>query len=507
LNETPRGTPSSGLAAAIILACMALWTVLPTLLLSAPHGDNVEQLNWSHAVQWGYSKHPPLPTWLLCGAIEIFGRTAMLTYALAMTCVGLALAAVWLCARELMEREVALAALLFSSANYYLMGRGSFLNHNTVMLPFIAISAWAVIRIVRGASWRVWLLLGLVQALGLLTKYQMCVTILASALALLVAGVHRRPGFAKNLALATAATLMPLIPHGLWLASHQFSSFEYAGHSLLAALGAAERLRAVSGFFFQQVGRLAPAIAAFLLFLAFKWLMPHRAAHAIVEPEAEAGEEAAAVARALAMLALAPLATIVLIGLALGVALQNHWGTASTLLLPLWLCFLGRKRLTWTFGPAAAAVATVHVAAATWNLAAWAYHPGPHHLFAARPLASLVQAYWAQYHEGNVPVLLGPDWEAGSISLYLPGQPAVVPDGILALAPWVDPNRFRACGGVIIGRPGVPLEAQIAGVDATALGDREILSSRNDLGRVSTIQVATLSPSADSPGPTQLDCH
>jgi hypothetical protein len=491
--------PAAGtarLAAAVVFACMLVWSLLPAVLLSAPHGDNVEQLNWSHAVQWGYFKHPPLPTWLLCAAIEIFGRNAALTYALAMTCVGAALAMLWRCARLVLDVPAALVALLFSTANYYLMGRGSFLNHNTVMLPFVALSAWAVLRIVRGAGWQAWLLLGLAQAMGLLTKYQMCVVIAANGLALLAAGAHRQPRFVGHVALAGLATLLPLVPHAVWLADHQFSSFEYAGHSLLAGLGPVRRASAAAVFLAQQLGRLAPALLAGVLAMAID-AARRRALGRDPAPAPVAGfEDDGTAGRALAVLALAPLAGIVLLCLGLGVAPQNHWGSSSTLLVPLWVTWKMRRSLRCSLAAAAAATASVHLGAAVWNVLVWANHPGPHHSFAARPLAALAQAHWARHHADAIPVLLGPDWEAGSLSIYLPGQPPVVPAGDWRQAPWVDPRLGRDCGILVIGRAGVPLDQQVAGITATDLSDPTTLSWRDARGRESSIQVAAIEPRA-----------
>ena len=48
-----------------VLAVVVVWSALPALLQTVPHADNVEQLNWAHRLQWGYLKHPPLPTALL----------------------------------------------------------------------------------------------------------------------------------------------------------------------------------------------------------------------------------------------------------------------------------------------------------------------------------------------------------------------------------------------------------------------------------------------------------
>ncbi len=472
--------------------------MLPSLLLSAPHGDNVEQLNWSHGVQAGYFKHPPLPTWLLAGAIELFGRSAALTYALAMACVAAALTWIWQGARLVLDRERALYALLLSTANYYLMGRGSFLNHNTVMLPFVALSAWAVLRIIQGASWRMWLVLGLAQALGLLTKYQMSVVVLANGLALLAAGTYRKADFGRHVALASAATLVPLVPHALWLTRHQFSSFDYASHSLLAGLSLAQRVPATLGFLAQQVGRLAPAALVCLLAAAIAACARRSS---ISRPATRPGPAAPldpAVTRALLLLALTPLAAIVALSLGAGVAPQNHWGASSTLLLPLLFVVLARG---WLQGPiAAAALATgaVHLGAIVWNVVVWARNPGAHHTFAARPLAALAQARWAEHQPGPLRLVLGPDWEAGSIALYLPSQPAVVPGADWRQAPWVDPDLLSRCGALIVGRPGVALEQQVSLPTGTHLTDPATLSSRDALGRESSIQFALVAPTVGS---------
>jgi len=496
-------TQADGIATAlsVVLACAVVWSALPCFLLSAPHGDNVEQLNWAHALQWGYFKHPPLPTWLLRGGIEVFGPSAALTYALAMACVAIALLLLWLCARELMAPRQALIALVVSSANYYLMGRGSFLNHNTVMLPFIALSAWAVLRIVRGADWRAWVVLGLAQALGLLTKYQMGLIVLANAAALLSAGVYRQPRFAAHLALASAATLLPLIPHAIWLADHQFSTFQYAGHSLLAGLGPARRIAACASFLGQQLARLGPALLALALMLWFASARHRATAPAQSLPAAPAQslparlDIDAASRRALAVLALVPIAGIVLLVLMAGVAPQNHWGASATLLIPLlWVSWLRPNALP-PIGAAVVATALCHAGAIAWNVAVWRLDPGPHHRFAARDLAAVAQRHWAAHQVGPLRLVVGPDWEAGAIALYLPGYPAVLPNADPRQAPWIDPDLMARCGALVIGRIEAPLAQQLPTSLAILAGDRTVLRASDRLGRESAVQAALIAPS------------
>jgi hypothetical protein len=509
---------STALALAVVLACALTWSVLPAILLSAPHGDNVEQLNWSQAFQWGYFKHPPLPTWLLRAAIGVFGASAALTYALAMACVAVALMLLWLCARQVMPAREALVALLVSSANYYLMGRGSFLNHNTVMLPFVALSAWSVLRIVRGAGWPMWLLLGLAQALGLLTKYQMGLIILANAAALLAAGVHRQPRFGAHLILASVATLVPLIPHALWLADHHFTTFEYAGHSLLAGLDALHRLSACASFLAQQVARLAPALVALLLLIIFSRQrsppvpLPHPPAPRSRLRQASAAEattcttaerltaqgdaaNALAAMRALSVLALLPLAGIVVLVLIAGVAPQNHWGSSATLLIPLlWVSRL-RSTARQSIVVACMATALCHAVAIVWNLAVWKFDPGPHHRFAARPLAALAQQHWSSRESGPIRLVIGPDWEAGSIALYLPGHPAVLPDADWRQAPWIDRDLLSRCGALLIARTNAPLQQQLSLPEVAKASELTILKATDSRGRESTVQAALITPS------------
>jgi 4-amino-4-deoxy-L-arabinose transferase-like glycosyltransferase len=475
-------------AAAWVALLALLWTLLPAALQTVPHADNVEQLNWSHSLEWGYLKHPPLPTWLTRAGIALFGPSALLTYALAMACVALTLLLLWRCARLLFDREGAACALLLCSANYYLMGRGSFLNHNTVMLPFVAASAWAVLRIVQGgAGWPVWLLLGLAQALGLLTKYQMAVVIAANALALLLGGAWRQPRFAVHLALASLATLLPLLPHVLWLQHHDFSTFDYAGQSLLADLPWLRRLRHAASFAAQQVGRFAPALVAAGLGLLLA--RPTRAA-----PPQPPPAPAAASGRALAALALTPVLLVFALAIFFGVALQNHWGSSTTLLLPLlavaaWpaLRAVGPSRLLAT-------VALVQLAAAAWNVVAAQQHPEFHYRFPARALAAQAQAYWSEHADGRLAVLIGPDWETGALSLELPSHPDVLASGERRQAPWVDDARLARCGALVFWRADQPAAAQVGALFAASAADARELQAPEPQGGTARLQVGYLAP-------------
>ena len=47
------------------MAVFALaWLWLSNRIVLAPPTDNIEQLIWVRSLEWGYYKHPPLPTWM-----------------------------------------------------------------------------------------------------------------------------------------------------------------------------------------------------------------------------------------------------------------------------------------------------------------------------------------------------------------------------------------------------------------------------------------------------------
>ena len=65
--------PSGRLVVIGMLIFAAVWLLhLAATSLSAPV-DNIEQLTWVRSLQWGYYKHPPLPTWLLWLPVQLLG--------------------------------------------------------------------------------------------------------------------------------------------------------------------------------------------------------------------------------------------------------------------------------------------------------------------------------------------------------------------------------------------------------------------------------------------------
>jgi hypothetical protein len=56
-----------------LTAWVASWTLLLLWAVGEVPVDSAEQMAWVRSLQWGYHKHPPLPTWLIAPWVALFG--------------------------------------------------------------------------------------------------------------------------------------------------------------------------------------------------------------------------------------------------------------------------------------------------------------------------------------------------------------------------------------------------------------------------------------------------
>ena len=64
----------------LLLLFGAVWLAHLSYTSLSPPTDNIEQLTWVGALEGGYYKHPPLPTWLFWVPVQLFGVTAWTSY-------------------------------------------------------------------------------------------------------------------------------------------------------------------------------------------------------------------------------------------------------------------------------------------------------------------------------------------------------------------------------------------------------------------------------------------
>ena len=217
-----------------VAASVVLWAAWAGLFNQAQFGDNIEQFNWSQSLEWGYAKHPPLPTWLLGAAIAVFGRAPWLGYAASAACFAATGVFTWGIARRLLGERAALVALLLWSLQSAFSWRAQLYNHNTVLVACIAATVWCSLRALDG-RWAWWLAVGLAAGCALLSKYQALLPLAGLLMALAWTGRLRAPRTAWGVAAAVAVMAAVFAPHAAWVIRHDFTTLRYAATSMQEA--------------------------------------------------------------------------------------------------------------------------------------------------------------------------------------------------------------------------------------------------------------------------------
>lgn len=204
------------------LLAWALALVLARLWLSpALELDEAEQMLWSQRLAWGYGAQPPLYTWLQSGVAALLGPGLLALAVLKMALLALTYWCLWRAAREVLPPR---AAWWASASLVWLpiMGWESLrdLTHTVLVCASVAATWWLVLRQLQRPQPSGFVALGLVLALGLLSKYSFALFALALVLAVLSGRETRLALWTHGwwyLPLTLAAVLLP---HALWLWQH-----------------------------------------------------------------------------------------------------------------------------------------------------------------------------------------------------------------------------------------------------------------------------------------------
>lgn len=436
-----------------LLAFAAIWLVLLAYTCLVPPVDNIEQLTWVHSLEWGYFKHPPLPTWLFWLPTRLFGVDARTSYvmgaAITLTAIGLQ----WHLLSEMRGRNYATVALAAVLCITYYNGRLYYYNHNVVLMLCATASALLCWRAFSSGKLRWWAALGVVIGSGALAKYQIAVTMTSVLVLWLLQRGWRDPVQRSGLLLAALIALVLFVPHLQWLQTHDFAPIRYAIESSLGAnVSTNERWLQAGHWLIDQL--LNRALPAWLLLAAGCYAMSTRQP-ALHQQPAEVRPERAAHARALLLTwGLVPLAFMPLIGIIFGAELQMQWGTSFLLFaVPAAMELLG-PRVQWSRMPLMPVLKAFCVIQSLLLLINLLTSPrGPSALrathwraFDVEALAAAIEAPARRALSGSpICVISGPAATAGALALRLPDRPLVLIDGQFDRSPWIDPQRMMGC--------------------------------------------------------------
>jgi 4-amino-4-deoxy-L-arabinose transferase-like glycosyltransferase len=459
----PQANYASGLLIGLgLLTFGVVWLSLLAYASLAPPVDNIEQLTWVRSLEWGYYKHPPLPTFLLWLPTKLLGLSAGTSYLVGATVTLTAVGLLWRLLVPLRGRTYATLALLAALCITFYNGRLYYYNHNVVLMLMVVASAACCWRAFdqRRLVW--WVCTGIVLGLGALTKYQIAVTATSLACFWVSQRAWRDPVHVRGLGLAALSALLIFLPHLLWLRDHAFGPIHYAIESSLgASLGASERLwNAVHWEADALLNRALPAVV-FLLACGYA---VHRRSNASPRPNVCTTPTNADPAKALILCwGLVPLIFMPLVGITFGSDLQLQWGTpflafvAPSLMELKAAAFWNRVHLPFAlklFVPIQVLLLLINYL--TSPLGVQAFKDTHWRNFPSERLAKQV-AEPARGRLGRpVSIVVGPPEESGALALLLPEHPLILIDGRYEWCPWVPRKLLADCGGVQIIRAPKP---------------------------------------------------
>ncbi|MFO1185782.1 MAG: glycosyltransferase family 39 protein [Bauldia sp.] len=431
--------------AAVLAAHFAIWVAVPIVTFRSLQIDFLEGLALGREWLLGSWKHPTLPWWLDEIAYRLFGDVRGL-YLLGPLAAIACMVAVWRLARELVPATTALIAVLALEGMHFFNFTAVKFAHDTLLLPFAALSGWFFYRATARQRTVDWLLLGLFLALSFWSKYSAALLGATLGLVMLLDPVARRSWRTPGPYLAAVVFLLVLAPNLWWLVTHQFQPFVYAEESARAATRWSEYLTFPLRWAVSQIAFVAPA---FLLLL----VVSYRGSLAVAP--AASSEEAYA-RRLLAALALGPFLITVAAAAALGKMPLPRWGYPLWSFMPLavllWWPPISTPRRRAVF---AAAFGLVFAAFPIAYLVGEIFEP----LVRDRPkatdfpgeeIAMRVTEIWHRRTGQPLAYVGGTEFPTNVVAHYSPDRPRVLAHGDLSISPWIDPADLRRRGVVLI---------------------------------------------------------
>ncbi|MCX7087355.1 MAG: glycosyltransferase family 39 protein [Methylococcales bacterium] len=423
-----------------------LWTVFTAWVNTAQFTDNIEQYNWAHGLEWGYWKHPPLPTLLLAGVIAVFGNWVYWTYCLSALCFMGTAVFTWKIASKLLGEHAAAVAVILLSLHLGFSWRAQIYNHNTVLLLMVAASVWRVMLAAETKSRIRWGVAGCCVGLALLAKYQAIVPLLGVLFAVQRSGAFKDKENLHGLIFALCAACLIFLPHFFWLWENDFSTYYYAKQSA-QNLDAIARVKKAFLFFLFQCRTYLATLITLALTIGYVRFNNKRA---IVK---DAESNSPYITAWMWGLIGGPAIFLTLMVLLGGIKLESHWGLQTFQFACLWL--------VWRFKAWIAPISTNYflIAALLVHVINMGLYYSSYNaklsqttqrrvdrIFPAQALANQAALDWQKATDCPLKFVIGSPFEAGLVSLYSGSFPAVLEEGNFKKSPWIKPSEIVRYG-------------------------------------------------------------
>jgi 4-amino-4-deoxy-L-arabinose transferase-like glycosyltransferase len=229
-QRTDRTWDPASTALAAALALVAYRLALGLLDRTELSTDEAQYWFWGQSPAFGAYSKPPLIGWIIRASTDLYGQSVAAVRLPAVLLHAATAAVIFASARRLAPLSVAWLAALFYLVSPAVALGSALMTTDTPLLLAAATALLAHLRAgeahaigqrAAGAA----VLLGLALGLGLLAKHAMLFWILGAAAAALISPAFR---LARADLLLVGITLLAVIaPHLVWLAQHQFITFQH----------------------------------------------------------------------------------------------------------------------------------------------------------------------------------------------------------------------------------------------------------------------------------------
>jgi 4-amino-4-deoxy-L-arabinose transferase-like glycosyltransferase len=431
-----------------IAAQIVIWTFIPRLFaISLPLDVVSDGLGWGHEWQWGYYKHPPLPSWTVEAFFDVLGDTG--PFLLSQLAIGATFGFVYLLGREMMDARSALIGTLLLSGVYYFSIPTPEFNHNVAQMPVWAFASFAYFKASTGGRLRWWAMLGLAAGVAVLTKYASAVLFLAMLGHMLSTRKNASTLLTPGPYLALAVMAAVSAPHIVWLVQNRFPTLGYAvgraGHSA----GVLHRIVAPLRFLLSQLVTLLPCL---LVAAAIGLLRPSALRHLPSFSDENF--------RFLVFLGLGPVLITALLSLTTGFGIRDMWGAPMWNLTGLLLIYALFARapavsLSSLYAWVAALFVIMPLAyvLSTSLVPEWRNKPSRTQ-WPDRAMASTFSSAWMAETHRPLAIVASDGWLGGLIAMRLAPRASIFIDGDVRHAPWIDAARLKREGALVVWQTG-----------------------------------------------------
>ncbi len=455
----PKDFPYTRWLTIFITAHLIAWTLVPALIRYNLPLDAMEGTTWGHQLEWGYDKNPFMNAWLTAFAVYLSPTSGWLVYLFSQISVAACFWSVWQLGKKILSPAYSLiAVLLLEGVQYYNFHAIDF-NDNTLELGLWAFTLYFFYRALKvppssRSHYLYWIGTAIFAALGMMTKYYTAALLAAMTLFLFSRAENRRqlktwpPYFA--LVIFTAI----ILPHMLWLFSHDFITVMYVVKRTNAVPTWFNHLFFPAQFAWQQLQVLIPALLFFaVLFIGKKPLVTENKI-AVTSFDKSF----------LLYTGLGPFLLTLLLSLISGIKLRAGWGMPLVSLWGLILLSFIQPRLS--FAKLYSFITVIFLFMATlltgYIISLVDSSDTSSANFPGRELAQTITQEWHNTYHRKLNYVAGSRWTSGNISFYSSDHPAVYIDWNKHISFWIKENKMQENGAVFVwditGRDDLPAE-------------------------------------------------